>query len=183
MDFNLIQKNIKKPILWFGSVVFTLIIISLIIILVIPIEKHNKIIFCCVFVLNYILIYFISTCLNLSKSSISLFYNIEVTKDDESSDYEVTVIKSLFNYLFTILFTICAFFIELSSGPLIIKSTWSSYARETFWVYLIIFLINITYFFLYTSITLYLINENKEFKNAYITYYKKNKEHITLSKE
>ncbi|ASP27848.1 hypothetical protein SCORR_v1c00730 [Spiroplasma corruscae] len=172
MDFNLVKKTLRKPIIWFGSVIFTLVLIFLLIVLLIPISKENKIVFSCVFVLNFLLMYFISCILNLSKSSISLFYRIIITKE-ESSEYEVMIKKSNFSYIFITILLISTFFIELTSGSIIKKVSWEENAKETYWVFLIIFLVNLIYFYLYTGVTLYLLNNNADFKNNYIEFYKK----------
>ncbi|AKU79325.1 hypothetical protein STURON_0079 [Spiroplasma turonicum] len=157
-----------------------MVLISLVIILVLPLEKKDKVVYCCIIELNFLLIYFIATMINLSKSSVSLFYKIEITKEDDNSDYEVTVIKSSFSNIFLIILVVVAYFVELSSGSIITKDSWLSVAKKTFWVYLILLCINSVYLWLYFGVTAYLINQIEDFKIKYIEYYKKSKENSIL---
>ncbi|AGR41790.1 hypothetical protein [Spiroplasma diminutum] len=170
MDFKIIKKDLRKPILWFGSITLSLIVIFSIILLSLPLSTKNKISLFCQINLNFILVYLISTLTNLSKSSISLFYNMEITTNLESKEQELNVIKNRFIIIFISIFTVGAFFIELTSGSMINKVSWSENAKEVWWIFFILFFINYIYLYLFFETTRYLISENLEFKKSYLNF-------------
>ncbi|WP_339021024.1 hypothetical protein [Spiroplasma endosymbiont of Atherix ibis] len=172
MDFKLIKADLKKPILWFGSMTLSLIVICSIILLSIPLSTKEKITLVCQISLNFILVYLVCLTTNLSKASISLFYNIEVITNVETADKEIKIIKNKFVYTFIILFTLGAFFIELTSGSLINKISWAENTKKTWWIFFILFWINLIYLILFFEITKYLISQNQEFKKAYLDFIK-----------
>ncbi|AUB31148.1 hypothetical protein [Spiroplasma floricola] len=172
MDFKLIKTDLRKPILWFGSITLSLIVICSIILLSIPLSTKEKITLVCQINLNFILIYLVCLTTNLSKTSVSLFYNMEVTTNIETEEKTLKIIKNRFVYTFIILFTVGAFFIELTSGSLINKISWAENAKKTWWIFFILFWINFTYLILFFEITKYLISLNEDFKKAYLDFIK-----------
>ncbi|WP_342258662.1 hypothetical protein [Spiroplasma endosymbiont of Dioctria linearis] len=173
MDFKIIKKDLRKPILWFASLTLSFMVISSIIILSIgSLELRKKISLFCQINLNFLLVYIVCLLTNLSKISISLFYNIEVVTNLETNEKDIKILKTRFVTIFTIIFTIGAFFIELTSGSIIDKVSWTQKASESWWIYFILFIINFIYLYLFFEINKYLITQNLEFKNSYLEFIK-----------
>ncbi|ALD65994.1 hypothetical protein [Spiroplasma cantharicola] len=173
MDFKIIKKDLRKPILWFASLTLSFMVISSIIILSMSgLELRKKISLFCQFNLNFLLVYMVCLLTNLSKISISLFYNIEVITNTETDDKEIRILKSRFVSIFITIFSIGAFFIEMTSGSVINQVSWVQNASETWWIYLIIFIINVIYLYLFFEINKYLISQNEEFRNQYLEFIK-----------
>ncbi|ATX71592.1 hypothetical protein [Spiroplasma clarkii] len=175
MEFKTIKPYLRKNLLWMGAVIFSLITISLIVILVLPLTKQNKVIFASQFALNFLIMYFVSFVLNSNRSALTIFTNIETTTDLTTNEVEVTVKKSNFVHIFILLLTIATFFIQLTSGGLILKIGFATYARNNWWVFLIVFVINILYFYLFFSIDVYLLDNSPQFKADYLEFLKEYK--------
>ncbi|AGR40779.1 hypothetical protein [Spiroplasma taiwanense] len=180
MNFKTVKPTLKKSILWFGSLTFSIIVITLIIILSSPMETKTKVSWASQILLNFILVYLVCVCLNIGKTMVSLFYNLEIKTDLETKEQEVNVIKSNYCYIFLLVFTIGCFFIEMTSGSLINKVSWVINAKDSWWIYLILFMINFIYIYLFIEITKYLIQNNNDFKKEYLEQYNKKEENLKL---
>ncbi|WP_162684550.1 hypothetical protein [Spiroplasma sp. BIUS-1] len=170
MEFKLIKSDLKKPILWFGSITLSLIVISSIVLLSIPLETKTKITLVCQINLNFVLFYLVCLTTNLNKTSVSLFYNMEVITNTETNEKQLNVIKGRFFYYFILIFSIGAFFIELTSGSLISKVSWAENAKSNWWVFFILMFINLIYLYLFFEISRYLMSQNEEFKKSYLNF-------------
>ncbi|AHI52437.1 hypothetical protein [Spiroplasma culicicola] len=177
MDFKKVKPLLKKPVLWTGSIIFGLIMISLIIILTLPLEKNQKIIISCQITLNFLLVYLIACILGNKRSSISLFTDILVFEDEQKQE-SIEVKPSRYLHIFINIFTIACFFIHLTSGSMIGEISFAQYAAQKWWLFLIVYLINTIFLYLYFYILIYLLNESKEFKDEYLTNLKNNKQTI-----
>ncbi|AUM62335.1 hypothetical protein [Spiroplasma monobiae] len=170
MDFKLIKSDLKKPLLWFGSITLSLMVVSSILLLSLPLETKDKATLVSQINLNFILVYLVCVTTNLSKSSVSLFYGMEVVTNLETKEKNLNIVKTRFVLIFISIFTIGAFFIEITSGSLINKISWVENAKSTWWIFFILLIINYIYLYLFFSITRYLIAQNEEFKKAYINF-------------
>ncbi|WP_338985249.1 hypothetical protein [Spiroplasma endosymbiont of Diplazon laetatorius] len=172
MDFQIIKKDLRKPILWFGSITLSLIVISSIILLSLPLKTDLKITLTSQIILNFALVYLACLITNMSKTSVSIFYNMEVITNLETKEKSLEIIRNRFVIIFITVFSIGTFFIELTSGSLISKVSWTENAKGTWWVFLIIFLINYIYLYLFFEVTRYLLAQNEDFKKSYLEFIK-----------
>ncbi|WP_041612561.1 hypothetical protein [Spiroplasma apis] len=169
MEFKKIKKVLRKPVLWMASTVFTILLITIIIISSLSIATREKISWSLQISLNFVIILFISKIMNMSKSTISLFYNVQVTFVEETKAIEIK--KSRYVHLFIHIFTIGCFFIEVASGSMINKQSWLTQIENFWWIYLLVYFLNIVYFYLFFGMTLFVFKTNEDFKNDYLTYY------------
>lgn len=168
MDFKIVKPLLRKNLLWMGSVIFSVIVIGLIIVLTIPLSKNNKIVYASQITLNFLLIYFVTCILNMSKTMVSLFTDIHKETDLETKEVFLSVKSSRYQHIFIVILVVAVFFIQIASSVTILKLSFESVFRKTWWVYLIIALINLVYLYLFFGINVYLLDNSSEFKNAYL---------------
>lgn len=168
MDFKIVKPLLRKNLLWMGSVIFSVIVIGLIIVLTIPLSKNNKIVYASQITLNFLLIYFVTCILNMSKTMVSLFTDIHKETDLETKEVFLSVKSSRYQHIFIVILVVAVFFIQIASSVTILKLSFESVFKKTWWVYLIIALINLVYLYLFFGINVYLLDNSSEFKNAYL---------------